>query len=43
MAAAETIAKALGGHKQGRGWTARCPAHDDPAKNPLPASGPAAQ
>jgi putative DNA primase/helicase len=26
---AETIAKALGGHKAGRGWTARCPAHDD--------------
>lgn len=26
---AEAIAKALGGHKAGRGWTARCPAHDD--------------
>jgi putative DNA primase/helicase len=26
---AETIAKALGGRKAGRGWTARCPAHDD--------------
>jgi hypothetical protein len=29
MSAAETIAKALGGHKTGNGWTARCPAHDD--------------
>jgi hypothetical protein len=26
---AENIAKALGGHKVGSGWTARCPAHDD--------------
>ena len=26
---AETIAKGLGGRKAGRGWTARCPAHDD--------------
>ena len=26
---AETIAKALGGHKTGAGWMARCPAHDD--------------
>lgn len=26
---AEAIAKALGGRKAGRGWTARCPAHDD--------------
>jgi hypothetical protein len=26
---AETIAKALGGHKAGDGWMARCPAHDD--------------
>jgi putative DNA primase/helicase len=26
---AETIAKALGGHKAGGGWMARCPAHDD--------------
>jgi putative DNA primase/helicase len=26
---AETIAKALGGRKAGRGWAARCPAHDD--------------
>lgn len=26
---AETIARALGGHKVGQGWTARCPAHDD--------------
>jgi hypothetical protein len=26
---AEAIAKALGGHKAGGGWTARCPAHDD--------------
>jgi hypothetical protein len=26
---AETIAKALGGRKAGRGWMARCPAHDD--------------
>ncbi len=26
---AETLAKALGGRKAGRGWTARCPAHDD--------------
>lgn len=26
---AETIAKALGGRRAGRGWTARCPAHDD--------------
>ena len=29
MAAAETIAKALGGRKAGGGWMARCPAHDD--------------
>ena len=29
---AETIAKALGGHRSGRGWLARCPAHDD--RNP---------
>jgi putative DNA primase/helicase len=29
MSAAETIAKALGGHKTGNGWTARCPLHDD--------------
>jgi putative DNA primase/helicase len=26
---AATIAKALGGKKQGRGWQAKCPAHDD--------------
>jgi phage/plasmid primase-like uncharacterized protein len=26
---AETIAKALGGHRAGSGWVARCPAHDD--------------
>lgn len=26
---AETIATALGGRKVGRGWLARCPAHDD--------------
>jgi len=26
---AETIAKALGGHKAGCGWMARCPSHDD--------------
>jgi putative DNA primase/helicase len=26
---AETIAKALGARKTGRGWMARCPAHDD--------------
>ncbi len=26
---AETIARALGGHRAGAGWTARCPAHDD--------------
>jgi putative DNA primase/helicase len=26
---AETIARALGGRKNGAGWTARCPAHDD--------------
>ena len=26
---AETIARALGGRKSGRGWSARCPAHDD--------------
>jgi hypothetical protein len=26
---AEAIAKALGGRKASRGWTARCPAHDD--------------
>jgi hypothetical protein len=25
----EIIAKALGGHKTGAGWTAPCPAHDD--------------
>ena len=29
MTAAETIAKALGGHKTGSGWTALCPLHDD--------------
>ena len=29
MTAAETIAKALGGHKTGNGWTAQCPLHDD--------------
>ena len=29
MATAETIATALGGHKAGGGWMARCPAHDD--------------
>jgi hypothetical protein len=28
---AETIAKALGGHKAGAAWMARCPAHDDRA------------
>ena len=28
---AETIARALGGKRQGAGWTARCPAHDDRA------------
>jgi putative DNA primase/helicase len=26
---AETIAKALGGHKAGGGWSARCPVHED--------------
>ena len=26
---AETIAKALSGHKAGNGWSACCPAHDD--------------
>jgi hypothetical protein len=26
---AETIARALGGHRTGAGWVARCPAHDD--------------
>ena len=26
---AETIAKALGGHRVGAGWSAQCPAHDD--------------
>src|SRR6188472_3766545 len=29
MITAENIAKALGGHKTGGGWLARCPAHDD--------------
>src|SRR6516225_11125492 len=29
MSAAETIAKALGGHKIGTGWVAQCPLHDD--------------
>jgi putative DNA primase/helicase len=29
---AEEIAQALGGHRWGSGWTARCPAHDD--RNP---------
>jgi putative DNA primase/helicase len=29
MAAAETIAAALGGRKAGGGWIVRCPAHDD--------------
>jgi hypothetical protein len=28
-AKASIVAKALGGRKVGRGWTARCPAHDD--------------
>ena len=32
MAAADAIAKALGGRKAGIGWIARCPAHDD--RNP---------
>ena len=32
MAAADAIAKALGGRKAGTGWIARCPAHDD--RNP---------
>ena len=32
MAAADAIAKALGGRKAGSGWIARCPAHDD--RNP---------
>jgi putative DNA primase/helicase len=26
---AETIAKALGGRKEGGAWMARCPAHDN--------------
>jgi putative DNA primase/helicase len=26
---AETIAKALGGHRAGATWMARCPVHDD--------------
>jgi putative DNA primase/helicase len=29
MSGAAIIAKALGGRKAGKGWTARCPAHDD--------------
>ncbi len=29
MITAERIAMALGGHKAGNGWSARCPAHDD--------------
>jgi putative DNA primase/helicase len=29
MSAAATVAEALGGHKTGSGWIARCPAHDD--------------
>ena len=29
MTSAETIAKALGGHKTGNGWIAQCPLHDD--------------
>jgi DNA polymerase I-like protein with 3'-5' exonuclease and polymerase domains len=29
MSAAETLAKALGGHKTGNGWIAPCPLHDD--------------
>jgi hypothetical protein len=29
MSAAETIAKALGGHRTGNGWIAQCPLHDD--------------
>ena len=29
MSAAETIAKALGGHNTGNGWIAQCPLHDD--------------
>ena len=29
MATADAIGKALGGRKAGRGWIARCPAHDD--------------
>lgn len=29
MSAAETISRALGGKRCGRGWLCRCPAHDD--------------
>ena len=35
MTAAETIAKALGGHKTGNGWIARCPLHDDQNAEPF--------
>ena len=26
---AESLARALGGHREGSGWKARCPAHED--------------
>jgi RecA-family ATPase/5S rRNA maturation endonuclease (ribonuclease M5) len=29
VSSAEILAKALGGHKSGAGWMARCPCHDD--------------
>ena len=29
---AEDIARALNGRREGRGWMARCPAHDNPGK-----------
>jgi DNA primase len=36
---AETIAKALGGHRAGATWMARCPAHDDRAPSLSISSG----
>ena len=36
---AETIAKALGGHRAGATWMARCPVHDDRAPSLSISSG----
>jgi len=37
---AETIAKALGGHRAGATWMARCPAHDDSSPSLAISAGP---